>query len=701
MRQYYTLLILLVVQILLLPVKEVNAQCMTYAVSLEERVSQSEAVALGEVTMQMSYEVLETGRIYTANVIEVKAWLKNAVPDDKVIVITDGGVVGDRAMIVHPSLKLQMQHDYVLFLEADNDSLSNPILRQTMPGIRQCRAYADGQGAIIKQFGLYRDIHAEPVRDEEGMFNRVQKLSNESAVTPGGKPFAPRPYVDNDLVWKSMPITGFSPTFTNAGTVDPDDFITIEGSGLGSPGNVFYANADNGGSNMVTSNVPSDYVSWSSTEIVAKVPDVAGTGTFTVQPASGPSSSSNSPLTVYYNHLSIYSEFQGFPEPTRQFVNLMNLNGDGGYDMFYNNNFDSNTAAKESFERALETWQCETGVNFVIAGTTPTNSSGSDGTNLIFFNSSLPPGVLGQTSTFYTGWWQTGCTQENTVWFLDEFDIAFRPSPGGGGWNFGPGATPSGQTDFESVALHELGHAVGLGHVIDPNAVMHWAIPGGTDQRDLTPSEVDGGLAKIAISEDICFIPPGTAGSMIQSFPGSCGFLPVDLLSFEARRKDRNTNILTWKVYEYDNHYFEVLRAKDGTDFEHIGKVYAQNLENVNQYEWEDRHTMGRSWYYRLRQVDIDGTQEELGIRYVQGGSDEEPRVWLAGDGHLKLEGLGGLEASSMSFQLFTIDGKILFDGPVEHGSNSLIINNLPTGLLPYRIINGQQVYAGKLVNVR
>ncbi|KAJ9135235.1 hypothetical protein P3X46_032443 [Hevea brasiliensis] len=48
------------------------------------------------------------------------------------------------------------------------------------------------------------------------------------------------------------------------------------------------------------------------------------------------------------------------------------------------------------------------------------------------------------------------------------------------------------QIDYESVAVHEIGHLLGLAHSQDPNAVMYPTIAPGTIKRDLAPDDVKG-----------------------------------------------------------------------------------------------------------------------------------------------------------------------------------------------------------------
>ena len=65
---------------------------------------------------------------------------------------------------------------------------------------------------------------------------------------------------------------------------------------------------------------------------------------------------------------------------------------------------------------------------------------------------------------------------EDTRWYSNNMDIRFNSTTN---WNYGPSATAGGQYDFETVALHELGHAHGLAHLIDGTntEVMHYICP--------------------------------------------------------------------------------------------------------------------------------------------------------------------------------------------------------------------------------
>nr|GEW98863.1 metallopeptidase, catalytic domain-containing protein [Tanacetum cinerariifolium] len=58
-------------------------------------------------------------------------------------------------------------------------------------------------------------------------------------------------------------------------------------------------------------------------------------------------------------------------------------------------------------------------------------------------------------------------------------------------WSLGPGPVPN-VIDFKSVALHEIGHLLGLGHSQYEDAVMWESLPFGTVKDKLTLDDIQG-----------------------------------------------------------------------------------------------------------------------------------------------------------------------------------------------------------------
>jgi len=683
----------------LLQTEYISGQCMSYPVSLEERVTASNHILMGTLVEKISYFSEQDQRIYTSNIIEVKAWLKGHLSWNRVCVITEGGVLDSIACIVQPSLSIYPDFDYLFFVEEDEPVRFNPSLKG-VSGMPQFFSYAGAQGGIVKQFGLYRDALSEPVRDEKGIFSRISSISGFEAKTPEGLPFEPRPYDGGSVAPRSISIGSFAPNPTNAGTVDPNDFLTITGTGFGATtGTIFYSNADNGGAGFVSGGAPSDYLNWSNTSITHKVLDEAGTGNFQVQPSSGGPFTSASPLNILYSHNSVYSSF-GFGEITRQGVKLADINASGGYDILYNVNFDSNAAAKASFERALESWQCEIGVNFAPAGTTNIGTTARDDSNVIYFDSNLPSGTLGVAYSYFLGY-SSGSTC--VEWVLRDFDIAFRTTPGSGSWNFGPNPTSSGQTDFEAVALHELGHAIGLGHVIDINAIMHFSIQSGIDKRNLSASESSGGNDKMDFSSTLCatFNNPDfnitVYGPMTPLNPSTCA-LSADLVHFSVQRDPlvEDKVLLTWEVSELDNDRFIIESGHTATNFGPLDQLYSYG-DGQHVYSYTDKIIqVNLDHYYRLSSVDKDGNQKFLGVRYLAPLQEALPKLVVIPGKKVRLSD-PLLAVEDLTIQLYSLSGQLLYQS-VNDKVDQWDFSMYPSGIYLYRINGMKQSITDKLV---
>lgn len=106
-----------------------------------------------------------------------------------------------------------------------------------------------------------------------------------------------------------------------------------------------------------------------------------------------------------------------------------------------------------------------------------------------------------------------------------------------------------------------------------------------------------------------------TSGSLnlaeieVKTCPQNLAALPVRLLSFTAEQRG-NSNQLTWITSaEEENTGFFVEHSADGSRFSELGWVAgAGNAASEQVYSFTDQLPLNGSNYYRLRQVDFDGS---------------------------------------------------------------------------------------------
>ena len=468
-----------------------SAQCLMYPVLLTQRIPQSALVVEGKVIDQISFWNADHSKIYTSNLVDVYKSFKNTSPSF-IEVITEGGVVGDKMHVVHPALELTIGETGVFTLNANamNPQFGQPVFE----------TYASAQGFI--KYDLANNSASET-------FNSYSNLSTNFYPTLTQLTGMPYQMVKPINVFQQAAIgntaqnvaaiSSFSPTTITAGTFS---VLTINGSGFGSvatPSLIAFKNADDGGSTTI-SPTASDILSWTTTQIQVRVPSKASTGVINVN-----GSNSAGILTVPYSHINAISS--GTPFLTKH-VNVSN----GGYLWVYNTAFFGNTPAKASFERALNTWRCNTYINWPISpSTSAISASSNDGVNIVTFNGTLGAGVLGNCTSYYSS-----C---GSVVYVEELDIQYSNTPGGGSWQYGPSAPTGSQYDFQTVTVHELGHGHQLGHVNLTSDFMHYAIGSASQNRNLGTNNLNGALAVMnrnAQAGGTCVFPlmvPLSAGS--------------------------------------------------------------------------------------------------------------------------------------------------------------------------------------------
>ncbi|TGE19700.1 matrixin family metalloprotease [Hymenobacter elongatus] len=581
---------------------EADGHCLLVPLSAAERASRSGLVVEGEVLDARSFWDAAHRRIYTAHQIRVYSVLKGQLPGQLLTVLTEGGRVGFDEHILTNTLRLYPGEQGILFL--------SPAAFSGATAPPSWTPYASEQGFI--RYNLTDASAAEPFR----VYPRIGPDLYAELQASLGQPrriVQPNPTLRQAQLRVGQPvvaargqapvITDLSPTVVPAGV---EEILTLNGSGFGNDrgtGRVEFRNADDGGATFVLPQV-ADYISWTDTQIRVRVPSYsitgspAGTGTVRVTTTAGLQANSATVLTVPY----AASNVQAQERKTVVRPNHINQNGEGGYTFRFESGFASNVAAVQAFQRALFSgWRCQTGVNWTIGPVRTATGIGSDGENSVGFDkgAELPQNVLGRTTSYYLG-----CTNtDGSIGFhVSEIDMQLDDAVN---WQYGPGLPSAVQFDFESVVLHELGHAQQLGHVNTLTAVMYFGVGRGRSNRALSVNDRTGGRAVLRTRS---FVPAGC---------GPAPMLPAPLTRVAASFVSGTGVEITWATRdECLLRDFLVERAVDTTSWQTVATVAAGAAGST--YRVADPQPLAGVSYYRLRLRRPDGTLDNTAPLLVQ-----------------------------------------------------------------------------------
>lgn len=484
-------------------VQGIGAQSLLVEIPLKQQIEKSVLVVEGRVISKAPFWDANDGLIYTAHTIEVYKVFKG-VPVETIEVITLGGTVGLKALVVHPSLKLQ-NGDTGVFTLIQSDS--KPVNQKSISGVKAYKAYSSVQG--FYKYNRYQDIAVNPFQKKQSIsqafYNEIMKYTHTAYVSMSDLDFQ-KQSTENKLKQAKAVMTPSAITLNKSQvTAGTKEVLTITGSSFGvNQGEVRFANADDGGNTSISA-LDSQVLTWSDTEITVEVPSNAGTGVVFIVDSNNQESPRSETLTILYAEIN--AVFDIGSGDVAASVQHIQVDTNGGYIWEMQTDFFDDTehpGARASFEKAFNEWVCQTGINWVISDVATSidvigndnngdnDADVSDGTNVIRFanTSELGAGVLGACIS-----WLSGCIVGSTInGYVSELDIIFNTNIN---WHFGSGLPAGNQIDFESVALHELGHGHQLAHVIDTDFngnnmddVMHFGISFGVQQKVLNSSNI-------------------------------------------------------------------------------------------------------------------------------------------------------------------------------------------------------------------
>ena len=172
--------------------------------------------------------------------------------------------------------------------------------------------------------------------------------------------------------------------------------------------------------------------------------------------------------------------------------------------------------------------------------------------------------------------------------------------------------------------------------------------------------------------------------------------LPIELLSFDASLVTEGVALDWITVSEINNDYMAVERSLDGREFREIGRINGKGTTYEEQsYRFIDRLPAAGLNYYRLRQVDFDGTTTYHRIVSVRVEDRSRKLELMAFPNptrdRLNLRWTAGQEGTA-SVQVFDIAGRVLLAQQVAAGGSTyeLPVNTLPAGSYWLRLNVGE-----------
>ncbi|MDQ3191811.1 MAG: T9SS type A sorting domain-containing protein [Bacteroidota bacterium] len=505
------ILVKIVVFLLLLKSVQVNAQCSLFEIPLIKRINTASLIIEGEVVDKKAFRNSEKNMIYTLNKIEVFKIFKGSVSSSFIEIVTQGGVLEDEMLIASNLLSLNIGDIGVFILQPTKKFSFNNF------SIESFEAVASMQGFI--KYDLLTLTASDAFNNYQNIEQQLYKVLSKGKPSETLKSFnvseAKEFNMQDKISSSAIPfISDFTPREVSAGT---KELLTITGSGFGSSrgnGTVGFANADDGGASFVTP-LPIQYIKWQDNEIIVEVPQDAGTGRIRV--TQGVAITSQASLLVLFSRINVIHNDRAHLQY------MISKSPSGGYVFQFNELLNLNQEANSAFRRAFNTWKCTTGINWLIGEVTSISNAERDNVNIVSFDiaGELPEGVLGITYSYYSS-----C--QPVRWYLSEVDVVFSADVN---WQFGPGFPGNSQIDMETIALHELGHAHQLGHVIDPLDLMHYSYSTGTYNRELNERNITAGelLMEQSTHSQICSFDP------MQEIPNViCEIEELDQLSFDG-----------------------------------------------------------------------------------------------------------------------------------------------------------------------
>lgn len=151
--------------------------------------------------------------------------------------------------------------------------------------------------------------------------------------------------------------------------------------------------------------------------------------------------------------------------------------------------------------------------------------------------------------------------------------------------------------------------------------------------------------------------------------------LPVDLLNFDATLQKDNVLVHWQTAVEINNDYFILEKSDNGKQWQQIHEVSgAGNTAHPQYYHFVDYGGCNNVCYYRLKQVDFDGSTETFNSVVVTNSSNQNSSPTIFPNPVNDVVRLRNLSNVSL-IRMFDTKGKLILSESILPGAQNYQLN--------------------------
>ena len=256
-------------------------------------------------------------------------------------------------------------------------------------------------------------------------------------------------------------------------------------------------------------------------------------------------------------------------------------------------------------------------------------------------------------------------------------------------WDITP-SVPNTQADI-NVQWDAADEGVGFNRLA--SALYHWNSASSSWDRitpNGTPTTTGGNVYSITKTGWSYYSPFAVFSSVS---------LPVELVSFTGKTQQGKA-LLTWATAsEKNNQGFDIEKSFDGKNFDKIAFVKGNGISTITQnYNFTD-HNFNQNAYYRLKQVDMDGTFDYSKTIALNTEGSKNKSVIKSYPNPVS-DALTVETSVSETSQLEIIDaiGRVVFKQNVESGNYQIPTSSLVKGIYILRVSNKNDISIQKII---